>query len=99
MIFTILGSLSIFTAVVFFFIFFMCIFQPSLAVNYLVYVIANAINAIVFFTLSKMKGDIKRLEQLLEKQDKLNNSYNNEINNLETKIIKLKQKFEKKDGE
>lgn len=100
MIFTILGALSILAAVVFLIMFFMfLIFNPSSAVNYLIYVIAFVINGIVFFTLSKMKKDIEETKKLLEKQDKLNNSYNNEINNLETKIIKLKQKFEKKDGE
>ena len=69
MIFTILGALSILAAVVFLVMFFMfLIFNPSSAVNYLIYVIAFVINGIVFFTLSAMHNELKETQKFIETQ-------------------------------
>lgn len=100
MIFTILGAISILAAVVFLVMFFMfLIFNPSSAVNYLIYVIAFVINGIVFFTLAHMKKSIEYLEDVIDEYDKINKNINNKLDSIESDIIKIKQKLNKKDGE
>jgi ABC-type Fe3+-siderophore transport system permease subunit len=98
MIFTILGVISAISCFICFVLFLITITQP-ISTSYLFMFISCLVNCIVFFTLAKMKNDIEETKKILSLHEQSNFSHKNKFDGIETEIIKIKQKLNKKDGE